>query len=48
MAEKAEELLGQARAVLPHRLSPAEALEAQGKGPLLIDIRGDDQRRVGG
>jgi len=48
MAEKVEELLAQARAVLPHRLSPAEALEAQGQGALLIDIRGDDQRRAGG
>jgi rhodanese-related sulfurtransferase len=48
MAEKVEELLAQARAVLPHRLSPAEAFEAQGKGTLLIDIRGDDQRRAGG
>jgi rhodanese-related sulfurtransferase len=48
MAEKVQELLAEARAVLPHRLSPAEALEAQAKGALLIDIRGDDQRRAGG
>ena len=48
MAAKVEELLAQARALLPHRPSPAEAVEAQAKGALLIDIRGDDQRRVGG
>lgn len=48
MAEKVQELLAEARALLPHRLSPAEALEAQAKGALLIDIRGDDQRRAGG
>jgi 3-mercaptopyruvate sulfurtransferase SseA len=46
MAEKVEELLAQARALLPRRPSPAEAFEAQAKGALLIDIRGDDQRRV--
>src|SRR5690348_9728204 len=48
MAEKVQELLAEARALLPHRLSPAEALEAQAKGALLIDIRGDDQRRADG
>ena len=48
MAEKVEELLAEARALLPHRLSPAEALEAQAMGALLIDIRGDDQRRADG
>jgi rhodanese-related sulfurtransferase len=48
MAEKVEELLAQARALLPRRPSPAEALEAQAKGALLIDIRGDDQRRADG
>jgi rhodanese-related sulfurtransferase len=48
MAEKVEELLAQARANLPRRPSPAEAVAAQAKGALLIDIRGDDQRRVGG
>ena len=46
MAEKAEELLAQASALLRHRPSPAEALEAQARGALLIDIRGDDQRRA--
>jgi rhodanese-related sulfurtransferase len=48
MAEKVQELLAEARALLPRRLSPAEALEAQAKGALLIDIRGDDQRRADG
>jgi rhodanese-related sulfurtransferase len=42
-----DELLTRARAMLPHRPSPAEALRAQGRGALLIDIRGDDQRRDG-
>src|SRR5215813_2203219 len=48
MAEKVEELLAQAGALLPHRPSPAEAFEAQANGALLIDIRGDDQRRADG
>jgi rhodanese-related sulfurtransferase len=48
MAKRVEELLAEARAVLPHRPSPAEALEAQANGTLLIDIRGDDQRRADG
>lgn len=48
MAETVQELLAEARALLPHRLSPAEALEAQAEGALLIDIRGDDQRRADG
>jgi len=43
-----DELLARARAVLPPRPSPAEALEAQADGVLLVDIRGDDQRRAGG
>ena len=42
-----DELLAQARAALPHRPSPAEALDAQAAGALLVDIRGDDQRRAG-
>src|ERR1700751_4846040 len=40
-------LLAQARAMLPHRPSPAEALHAQARGALLLDIRGDSQRRDG-
>jgi rhodanese-related sulfurtransferase len=48
MAEKVEDLLARARASLPRRPSPAEAFEAQARGALLIDIRGDDQRRADG
>jgi rhodanese-related sulfurtransferase/SAM-dependent methyltransferase len=47
-AKTVEELLAEARAMLPHRPSPAEAFEAQANGALLIDIRGDDQRRADG
>ena len=47
-AKTAGQLLREARAVLPRRPSPAEAYAAQAQGALLIDIRGDDQRRVGG
>jgi rhodanese-related sulfurtransferase len=43
-----DELLARARAMLPHRPSPAEAWHAQASGALLIDIRGDDQRRADG
>ena len=43
-----DELLAQARATLPDRPSPAEALHAQASGALLIDIRDDDQRRQDG
>jgi hypothetical protein len=46
-AKTVDELLAQARAMLPHRPSPAEALLAQANGALLVDIRGDDQRRDG-
>jgi rhodanese-related sulfurtransferase len=42
-----DELLAQARATLPYRPSPAEALRAQANGALLVDIRADDQRREG-
>jgi rhodanese-related sulfurtransferase len=42
-----DELLAQARDMLPHRPAPAEALRAQARGALLVDIRGDDQRRDG-
>jgi rhodanese-related sulfurtransferase len=47
-AKTIEDLLIQARAILPHRLSPAEAFQARENGSLLIDIRGDDQRRADG
>ena len=43
-----DELLAQARATLPDRPSAAEAACAQASGALLIDIRGDDQRREDG
>jgi rhodanese-related sulfurtransferase len=43
-----DDLLAEARAVLPYRPGPAEALAAQTSGVLLVDIRGDDQRRADG
>jgi rhodanese-related sulfurtransferase len=47
-AKTVDDLLIQARAMLPHRPTPAEAFHAQENGSLLVDIRGDDQRRAGG
>jgi rhodanese-related sulfurtransferase len=47
-AKTVDELLAQARATLPGRPSPAQALHAQASGALLIDIREDDQRRKDG
>ena len=47
-ANTVDDLLIQARAMLPHRPSPAEAFRAQANGALLVDIRGDDQRRADG
>jgi rhodanese-related sulfurtransferase len=47
-AKTVDELLAQARATLPHRPLPAQALHAQASGALLIDIREDDQRREDG
>src|SRR5215470_15291727 len=47
-AKTIDELLAEARATLPYRPSPAEALQAQAGGALLIDIREDDQRREDG
>src|SRR5438046_156309 len=46
-ARTVDELLAQARGMLPHRPSPDEALRAQASGALLVDICGDDQRRDG-
>ena len=43
-----DDLLAEARGVLPHRPGPAKALAAQAAGALLVDIRGDDQRLAGG
>jgi rhodanese-related sulfurtransferase len=34
--------------MLPRRPSPAEAFHAQQNGSLLVDIRGDEQRRADG
>ena len=48
IAMTVDELLAQARIMLPHRPSPSQALRAQAEGALLIDIRGDDQRREDG
>ena len=47
-ATTADDLLRQAGALPARRPSPAEAHAAQAHGALLIDIRGDDQRRAGG
>ena len=47
-AKTVDQLLAQARATLPDRPSPAQALHAQARGALLIDIREDDQRREDG
>jgi hypothetical protein len=47
-AYTADKLLIEARASLPRRPSAAEALAAQARGALPIDIRGDDQRRACG
>ena len=41
-------LLSEARAALPARPSPPEALRLMRSGAVLIDIRGDDQRRRDG
>lgn len=43
-----DQLLTEARARLPLRLLPAEAMQAARDGALLLDIRSDDQRRVDG
>jgi rhodanese-related sulfurtransferase len=48
IAKTVDDLLLGARTVLPHRPSAAEAFQAHANGSLLIDIRGDDQRRAGG
>ena len=43
-----DDLIAEARSALPHRPTPAEALRAQAGGSILVDIRGDDQRRDDG
>jgi rhodanese-related sulfurtransferase len=47
-AANVDRLLQEARATLPARLSPAEAAGELAADALLIDIRGDDQRRADG
>ena len=41
-----DDLLAEARGVLPHRPGPAEALAVQGRARYWSPIRGDDQRRA--
>ncbi len=48
IAKTVDDLLAEARSTLPHRPTPAEALSAQAGGAILVDIRGDDQRRDDG
>jgi rhodanese-related sulfurtransferase len=43
-----DELLDEARARMGPRLSPTEAEAARAAGALLVDIRGDEQRRADG
>ena len=48
MVKTVEELLVEARALLPHRFTPEETLHEIGLGTLVIDIRGDEQQRRDG
>jgi rhodanese-related sulfurtransferase len=43
-----EQLLHEARALLPYRCTPAEIANEINAGALLIDIRGDEQQRQDG
>ncbi len=43
-----EQLLDEARALLPHRCSPEETFNEIEAGTLVIDIRGDEQQRQDG
>jgi len=43
-----EQLLNEARALLPYRCSPVETLKEIEAGTLVIDIRGDEQQRQDG
>ncbi len=43
-----DQLLDQARALLPYRLSPEETFNEIESGTLVIDIRGDEQQRQDG
>ena len=48
MTKTVEQLLDEARALLPRRLSPEETLQEIGAGTMVIDIRGDEQQRQDG
>lgn len=48
MAKTVDLLLDEARAMLPHRLSPEEVLREMAAGALVVDIRGDEQQRRDG
>jgi len=48
MVKTVEELLVEARALLPHRFTPEETLHEIDLGTLVIDIRGDEQQRQDG
>lgn len=43
-----EQLLQEARAMLPYRCTPAETAKEINAGALVIDIRGDEQQRADG
>jgi len=48
MTKTVDQLLDEARAVLPHRPTPQETLEELKSGTLVLDIRGDEQQRRDG
>jgi rhodanese-related sulfurtransferase len=48
MIKSVDQLLDEARALLPYRLSPEETFKEIGVGTLVIDIRGDEQQRQDG
>ena len=48
MIKTVDQLLDEARALLPYRLSPEETLKEIAAGTLVIDIRGDEQQRQDG
>ena len=48
MVKTVEQLLHEARALLPHRFTPEETLREIGTGTLVVDIRGDEQQRRDG
>ena len=48
MCKTVDDLLAEARGLLPSRLPPEAAAQAQAEGAILIDIRDDDQIRADG